>query len=169
MPRTPISSLHGSGLAKGTQLQLAANLLPIANLAISEAVFRYRGLKVYLEMRMGALVEESYGTLAILTFLDHSPKQVIERLFAVADELDLMHADGRGRANLLIAADLTFLDLVRQDHHLQPIQEPHAVAMMLDALHAFHIASAVLVSQVETASIQPTRGLDSLSWPKPFV
>jgi len=161
--------LHDSGLAKGTQLQLAANLLPIATLAISESLFRYRGLKFHLETSMGALGEEVYGALYILTFLDHPPKRIIEWLFTVNGELDLVNPDSRGPVNLLIAADLTFLDLVRQDHYHQPILEPHAIARMIDALHAFHVASEVLVSQVETASILPTKGLDSLAWPKPFA
>ena len=146
--------LHATGVPTGEHLQTAANLLPLAGIDINQAVARYRGLAAALTERTGALGEAHYDPLALLTLLDHEPGLVIQRLTAVSNELDLFQPEEQGAANILIASDLTFLDLVRCDRNRTPLTQTPAAAGMLRTLHAYHLASAVLLSQVEPHLVQ---------------
>jgi hypothetical protein len=160
--------LYGGDLAKGRHLQTAANLLPVTGLHLADAVSRYRALKTTLEAQDGMLPEECYDALVVLTLLDQSPEMVIARVRAIEAELDLLQSELSGTANFLIAADLTCLDLVRYDRDKEPITEPGAAAAMLKSIHAFHIISAVLVSQVEPELIDPSATSGAQGWPLPF-
>ncbi len=157
--------LHGSGLVKGAHLQTAAHILPVFGLKIDDAVSRYRGFKSALESRIGLLDEDCYDVLSLLTLLDHPAELAIDRLCAVQKELDLFQPDQCGSANLLIATDLTVLDLIRMRQDLEPKKDPLDVEAMIASIHAFHIASAVLVSQITPDLIQPMGAFDSSGWP----
>lgn len=161
--------LHAAGIPIGEHLQTAANLLPLSGLDTSQSVARYRGLVASLTKRTGALTENHYDPLALLTLLDHEPELVIERLLGVAGELDLFQVEGQGPANMLIASDLTLLDLVRCDRRQKPLTESHAVTHMLRTLHTYHVASAVLVSQVEPELVQFIDANGRSPWPYPFL
>jgi hypothetical protein len=157
--------LHGSGLVKGAHLQTTANILPVFGLKIDDAVSRYRGFKTALESRTGILDEDGYDALSMLTLLDHPAELVIDRLNTVRSELDLFQPEQCGSANLLIAADLTVLDLIRMRRDLMPKKDPHDIEAMIASIHAFHIASAVLVSQISPDLIQPIGAVGTGGWP----
>ena len=132
--------LYGGDLAKGRHLQTAANLLPVTGLPRSVAIGRYRALTTALEAQGGVLAEESYDALVVLTLLEQPAEAVIPRLRAIEAELDLLQPALTGSANFLaIAADLTFLDLVRFGRDHEALTEGHAAGAMLRSLHAFHL------------------------------
>ncbi len=160
--------LHSTGILTGERLQTAANLLPLAGPDIDQTVLRFRGLADALITRIGALNETYYDPLALLTLLDHDPELVVGRLTAVNRELDLFQPESVGEVNFLIASDLTFLDLMRCDRQLQPFTRPAAAAFMLDALHAFHLGSAVLLSQVDAGRVQFVGNGVAPAWPYPY-
>jgi hypothetical protein len=157
--------LRKSGLATGSHLQMAANLLPVTGIEIGDALARYRGLRHCLEERTGLLDQTVYDPLVVLTLLEQGPALIIDRLLAMQDELDLLQPDQRGAVNVLIAADLTFLDLVRPSPGAAPPLQTQEASRMLTAIHAFHIVSAVLLSQIEVNAVQSSTEYDSLVWP----
>lgn len=157
--------LHGDGMPTGKCLQTAAHLLPLAGPDLDRTVARYRGLAAVLVEYTGSLSEAHFDPLALLTLLDHEPEVVIDRLAAVINELDLIQPECRGAANILIASDLTVLDLIRSGHDLAPLTQPHAAAHMLRRLHAYHIASAVLTSQVDADLVEFVSAADTPPWP----
>ena len=161
--------LKAAGGLAGDHLQTAANLLPLAGPDLDRTVERYHALAATLAARCGQLTEDYYDPLALLTLLDHAPLLVIDRLMAVIQELDLFQPEGQGAANILIACDLTVLDLVRCDLNQMPHTQPAAAAAMLRALHAFHLASAVLVSQVDPGRVLLADGSAAPAWPYPYL
>ena len=161
--------LKASGLARNHHLQTAANLLPVLGVPIDEGVSRYRALKMAFEVRNGVLDVESYDALVVLALIHQTTDIIINRLFSVREELDLFQPEQCGPANFLIAADLTVLDLVRFGPDQEQIRQPQDVESMMATIHAFHIASAVLVSQVQPEMIQPLGCLDAMGWPYPYA
>ncbi len=152
--------LHAAGIPVGEHLQTAANLLPLTGLDMAQAVARYRHLSTTLQRYTPVLADYHYDPLALLTLLDHEPELVIERLMGVVGELDLVQPEGHGEANILIASDLTFLDLVRCDRH-------QVVLAKQPSLHAYHLASAVLISQVELNLVELGVINGVAQWPYP--
>jgi hypothetical protein len=160
--------LYGGDLAKGRHLQTAANLLPVTGLHRGEAIGRYRAIKTALEVRDGVLAQECYDALVVLTLLERPVELIVTRLRAIEAELDLLQPALSGSANFLISADLAFLDLVRFGRDNEALTEPHAAAAMLRSLHAFHIISVVLVSEVRAEVIYPAAALGGAGWPLPY-
>jgi hypothetical protein len=158
-------ALHKGGLMRGEHLQTAANLLPVIESDLDAGVRRYFSLKKALETRVGVLDEIHYDTLVVLTMLAHPAERTVSQLLATYDELNRFQPDQQDAANFLIAADLTFLDLVR----FQP--EPGTVSALrpeaeIDASMAtFHIVAAVLVSLVGPELIWPPAGTTETNWP----
>jgi hypothetical protein len=161
--------LGEAGLATGDHLRTAASLLTISDLPVEVAVARYRDLERCLEERIGRLYPEHYDAVALLSVLDHRPEPVIERVSGVRRELDLFQPDLEGSANFIIACDLAFLDLVRFKPDLQAFCDPTDLQAMLQRIHLFHIAAAVLVSQVDTDPAVTMAGFPGLGWPYPTI
>lgn len=163
--------LLGAGLPTGEHLQTMANLLPLAGLNMDETVKRFCGLTTILKRHMSPLTADHHLPLALLTLLDHDPELVIERLLVAIKELDLFQAEAQGAVNFHIAADLTFLDLVRFDHQQPPLTQRRAPADLQRSLHAYHLGSAVLVSQVDPNLFQFMSATGLTQWPyfPPFI
>ena len=160
-------ALHKGGLLRGEHLQTAANLLPVIESNLDAGVWRYFSLKKALENRVGVLDEIHYETLVVLTMLAHPAERIVSQLLATYDELNRFQPDQHDAANFLIAADLTFLDLVR----FQPEPESATVSALrpeaeIDASMAtFHIVAAVLVSLIGPGLIWPPAGTTETNWP----
>ncbi len=161
--------LYTAGVSRGTHLQTAANLLPLANAPIDQAVRRFLALRTAIEQRSGALAQERYDAVAVLSLLEHRPEMVAERVAAVRRELELFQPDHAGVSTFALAADLTFLDLVRLGPDGEAITDASALAAMLHSLHTFHLASAVLVSQLDIELDRPLGGLPPAGWPYAIV
>jgi hypothetical protein len=163
--------LHAYGIPVGERLQTAANLLPLAGRNMDQTLQRFRALADVLKEHVGVLTDDQVEPLALLTLLDHEPELVIARRQVVLNELDLFQSEGQGAVNILIASDLTFLELVRLDHLQAPFTQYPAAADMLRSLHTYHLASAVLVSQIDPSLVQ-FLGTNSVpQWPysSPFL
>ena len=158
-------ALHKGGLVRGEHLQTAANLLPLIDLSVDTAVWRYFGLKKTLEARVGVLDEIHYDALVVLTMLEHPAERTTDLLFSIYDELNLFQPDQHDAANFLIAADLTFLDLVRFQPEPSSIGAPRADAEVKASLATFHLVAAVLVSLVGPELIWPPNGVNDIGWP----
>lgn len=157
--------LHAAGIPLGEHLQTAANLLPLAGLDMAKMVSRYRNLVANLQERNGTLTEDHYNPLALLTLLDHESGIVIGHLLDMIQGLDRFQPESRGEVNILIASDLTFLDLARSDRQLTTLSELQAAAYKARALHTFHVASAILVTQVDSNLVQIAAVTTVPQWP----
>ncbi len=160
--------LHESGMQRGNHLQTAANLLPLTGLDADAAVARYRALKSRLEASDGMLLPMHYEVLSLLCLLDHDPETVISRLIAVRRELELFQPDVVAAANLIIAADLTCLDLVRFDRAQQPLTGTAGEPVMRRALQTFRLAAAATLSRIDLDLALPATGMVPPGWPQPL-
>lgn len=158
--------LHESGMERGNHLQTAANLLPLTGLDADAAVARYRALKGRLEAREGTLLPSHYEVLSLLSLLDHDPETVIARLLAVHHELQLFQPDVVAAANLIIAADLTCLDLLRFNRAQQPLTGTAGEPVMRRSLHTFRLAAAAMLSRVDVDLALPAAGMVPAGWPQ---
>ena len=157
--------LHRLGLATGDHLQTAANLLPLGGIFIDRAIGRYRELVAALGRSGRAFAVEHYCPLAVLALLDHDAEVVVGRLLGVLDELDLMQPQERGEANVLIASDLVFLDLVRFGRDQRLICDAHGLMQVRRQVHVFNLSSAVLLSQVEPELVLLAESSAPTAWP----
>lgn len=161
--------LHAAGLDTGEHLRTTASMLCLLGLANEVGMERYLALRAALTRDNALLFAEQYQALAVLAGLDQPAELVVQRLEAVHRELDLMQNDMAGRPNLIIASDLTFLDLVRFDREMKPRVEQAHLDAMLAAIHAFHLATAVLVSQVNVNQAVPVVVPPTTPWPYSFA
>ena len=157
--------LHDAGIPIGERLQTAANLLPLAGPGIDQTVARYCRLAAVLSDRIGMFTEAYHDPVALLTLLDHAPDLVIGHFAAVMSELDLFQPEEQGASNILIASDLTFLDLVRCDSNRTPHVQPQAVECIQRTLHALHLAYIVLVRQIKPNMIHVIHSSATPQWP----
>ena len=157
--------LHEAGLSQGDHLQTAANLLPLTGLDADAAVGRYRALKTRIEAQAHPLVPVDYEAIAVLSLLDHDPQVVVDRLLAVRQELDLLQPEVMGSANLIVAADLTCLDLLRFDRAMQPLQQTRGEPALRHALHMFNLATHAMLSRIDVDLPLPALGYAGAEWP----
>jgi hypothetical protein len=161
--------LHAAGLDTGDHLRTTASLLALLGLDHDLALARYLALRAALAHDGSPLFAEHYQSVAVLAGLEQPAELVVQRLDAAHRELDLMQQDMAGRPNLIIASDLTFLDLVRFDGAMAARVQPLQVDAMMAAIHAFHLATAVLVSQVNVNQAVPVVDPPTAPWPYSFA
>jgi hypothetical protein len=157
--------LKETGLSRGDHLQMAANLLPLSGLDADVVVGRYRALKHRIEERNHDLVPADYEAIAVLCLLDHAPDPIVDRLLSVGRELELLQAEVGPVTNLIIAADLVCLDLMRFDRAMRPVHDAHGASTMLRSLHLYHLATAAMLSHIEADIPLPMMGLPGAGWP----
>jgi hypothetical protein len=145
--------LHAAGMSISHQLHTAASLLTLTGLTAEGSVKRCLALRHQLASRGEVLAPEHYDAIAVLTMLDHDPREVIDRLEATIADLHRDQADLERSAAVAIASDLVFLDLLHLDANLEPLHEASALQARLRTLHAFHIAVAVLISRAGESEI----------------
>lgn len=158
--------LHESGLARGEHLQTAANLLPLTGLGPDVAVARYRALKSHLESREGTLQPSHYEVLSLLSLLDHAAETVINRMLGMHQELKLFQPDVKAAANLILAADLTCLDLARFDRAQRMLSGTAGESSMWRSLHTHRIAAAAMVSRIDIDLTLTLTDLSTVGWPQ---
>jgi hypothetical protein len=157
--------LAASGCLKGNQLQTAANLLPLTGLPVDDACDRWLGLMRQMSDVHTDIRPVHYDALSVLSLLVQPATLVVERLLAIRSELDLTHPDLAGDSSLMLAADLTALDLVRCDVDGTYLSAADGMAMMLQRMHTLNLATMVQISQVEF-DIGAGIGIGSpLAWP----
>lgn len=157
--------LAASGCIKGNHLQTAANLLPLTGLSIDDACERWLGLMRIIIAEHVEFRPVHYDALSILSMLVQPATLVVDRLLAVCREIDLTHPDLAGDSSLMLAADLTALDLVRCDVDGSYLSAADGMAMMLQRMHTLNLATMVQVSQIEF-DLGAGVGIPSpLAWP----
>ena len=153
-------ALHRAGMPHGERLQTAANLLPLAGVAMDEAVDRYRRLFAAMTQHAGAVLPMHYEPLALLSLLDAQRSRdaglVVERWLATTAELDEFQIPERGETNLVIAADLAFVDLAGVSND--------AGAARPD-LTAFHRGAVIITSHLDPLQAMYVGERGTSDWP----
>ena len=160
--------LHAHDLGTGSSLHTVAHLLLVTGLPPDSAITRLRSLARCLSDRQGVLHDGDLQALVVLTMLDHPTTMTITRLIGVRGELDLLQPQYRGMANLIIAADLAFLDLIRSVEDAPDAPNARQAQEMLSRIHAFHITTAVLATQVDAHRLMQPTADASGGWPVPY-
>jgi hypothetical protein len=154
-------SLADAGCMKGDQLQTTSCLLPLTGLRLEAAANRWLALMRLLEKTLKRLRPVHYDAIAVLSLLDQSPQQVVDRVITVQREINLAMPDLAGDSSLTLAADLTALDLIRFDQQGGDIA-PEALS---PRLHALNLATMIQVSQVEIDFGIAVDALPPVTWP----
>ncbi len=139
------ATLHASGLLAGRHLLVAAEILPLADVPTATACARHLALASAFQQRFLPLWHGAYDALATLALLDHDADLVAGRFGATLEELERIGAATRGTAGYAVAAELTFLDLVRYDRVQGPLaSDVDGGALLIDRIHRHRIAGIVL-------------------------
>lgn len=157
--------LAATGCLKGNHLQTAANLLPLTGLTAEDACERWLALMRAMSDAHAELRPVHYDALSVLSLLVQPASLVVERMLAIRREIDLSSPDLAGDSSLMLAADLTALDLVRCDANGVYLSAADSMAVMLQRMHTLNLATMVQVSQVEI-DLGAGVGINSpLAWP----
>jgi hypothetical protein len=162
---TIYQQLHGTGIPAGQRLLTAATLLTLTGLDPDRAVERYRRLAHAMSELMGSPMAEHHEPLALLALLDQEPATAVGRWNTFRHDLDLFQAEERGEANLVIAADLAVLELLARGQDRSAPAAPAQALARLETLHTYHLASAILVGQVEPQLVGPVGDGAYPQWP----
>jgi len=157
--------LHNRGLARGDRLQTAANILPLAHCDVEDLLKRYDALIDGLTQQGEEVEREHYSALALLSFLDHDAKRVLDTFEAVLKEIEFTELIAPDPSNFGLAAELTALDLGRYDRELNPPADADAAQAMLARLTAIRQSSLVLVGEAESAWVAPAELPSESGWP----
>ncbi|HEX3135070.1 MAG TPA: DUF4003 family protein [Planctomycetota bacterium] len=141
--------LAATGCLKGNHLQTASNLLPLTGLNPDDACERWLGLMHAMSAAHAELRPVHYDVLSVLSLLVQPAPLIVERMLATRREIDLSNPDLVGDSSLMLAADLTALDLVRCDSDGSYLSAADGMAVMLHRMHTLTLATMVQVSQVE--------------------
>lgn len=148
--------LLGDGLQTGHELQTAANLLGLTASTSEVSVRRFREIYDVLERFAGPVECADYGSIAVLTLIDAPAGYVADCFLSTCEALGQCDPDLQGTQSLAtIAADVTVLALLTGDDALVG-GAPTEQARIAAVLHAFRLASAVNISQIDRDLIQVT-------------
>jgi Protein of unknown function (DUF4003) len=139
-------SLHAAGLSSGDPLQTAANLLYLARLDPSEAASRFRDLAHGFREHHVSIWQTDYDELAILSFLDHSPTAVIDRVLSNRARMQELRPQPDRSLSFNLAASITFLELVKLDRRMKEITDAKALMDMQAIIAAQQAAAGAAAS-----------------------
>jgi hypothetical protein len=139
-------SLHAAGLTSGDPLQTAANLLYLARLDPAETASRFRNLASGFREKGVSIWQSDYDELAILTFLDHSPTSIIDRVLSNRAKMEELRPKPDRSLTFNLAAGITFLELVKLDREMKEITNAKALMDMQAIINAQQAAAAAAAS-----------------------
>lgn len=144
--------LCDAGFSSGDNLQSAANLLPILEMEPAVAVSRFCALRQLFKDKTQSSLPYHYDSLLPLVMLEQDTEHIMEMVLAVHKELEISSEQQFGASTIGIAADLSFLDLIRYDKDLTERKDFDAVKGMLSDIHRFHIISAASMIRFDPAA-----------------
>lgn len=111
--------LQVARLDPGDALQRASNLLALARRGVDQPADRFLALAAAYRGSGMSVMPVDYQALALLALLDHDPQRVLERFLVVIARIDDLIPRMVWEATANLAAELTFLDLVRFDRQMR--------------------------------------------------
>ena len=133
-------------------LQTAANMLYLARLEPKEAATRFGLLAA--EMRKGGIRVHAYDydKLAALSFLNHPPGRIVEKILALHAETKELRPKPPAHLCLSLATSIAFLELVQRDQDLEIISDARALVNMQQVIQAQQACAAAAASSAAASS-----------------
>jgi len=151
-------SLSGVGFSKGDPLQTAANLLYLARLEPQVAAQRYYELADRFRRSGVRIWQSDYDELAILSFLNHSAQQVVDRVLEHREVMKTLNPKPNVSLTFNLAAGIAFMELVQLDENLDAITDAKALMDMQSIINAQQAAAAVAASSAASAAAASNAG-----------
>ena len=145
-------ALDDQGLSKGNPLQTAANILYLAKLQPRDAARRYRKLADGFRKSGVSIWQSDYDELAILTFLDHPAKRVIDHVLENREAMKALRPKPDRSLTFNLAASVTFLELVRLDRNSKVITDVKTLLDMQAMINAQQAAAAAAAASAAAAA-----------------
>lgn len=137
--------LRLADLWNGQHLQTAANIVPLGDLEPTLAAERFLALQRAFALRWNDISADDYTAIALLSLLDHEPTRVVTWLRGIFDQLEQLPVLIKESVNVVLAAELTFLDLVRFDRQMNPVETGEALERVLGRIRQERAASVLLL------------------------
>ena len=145
-------ALRAKGFKAGDPLQTAANLLYLANEQPREIAMRYRDLADGFEHANVSMWQSDYDELAILSFLGHPARVVVDRVVQHREVMKSLRPRPDRSLTFNLASSVAFLDLVKVDSDLKSITDAKALMDMQAIIQAQQAAAAAAASSAAAAS-----------------
>jgi len=145
-------SLRTQGFSIGNPLQTAANILYLSRLDARKAAQRYRSLADGFRKNRVAIWQSDYDELAILTFLNHPPKRVIDHVLKNREAMKTLRPRPDRSLTFNLASSITFVELVRVDRSLKVITDVKALLDMQAIIAAQQAAAVAACAGAAAAS-----------------
>lgn len=144
--------LTEAGFSKGDPLQTASNLLFLTGLPCSTIVNRYATLATAFKARKVSIFQSDYDELTILSFLDHQPNRVADRVLEITEELKRIQPRVGRNMRFNLGSSLTFLELVQKDRNLTLIHDAKALMDMQTIISAQQAAAVAAAAGAAAAA-----------------
>ena len=145
-------ALRSQGFSRGNPLQTAANILYLSRLGGRQAARRYHDLAEGFRTKSVAIWQSDYDELAILTFLDHPPRRIVDRVLANREAMKTIRPKPDRSLTFNLAASIAFMELVRVDRNFKVITDVKALLDMQAIINAQQAAAAGAGASAAAAS-----------------
>jgi hypothetical protein len=145
-------SLRTEGFSIGNPLQTAANILYLSRLDGRKAAQRFRDLAEGFRKQRVAIWQSDYDELAILTFLDHPPKRIVDHVLKNRDAMKKLDPRPGRSLTFNLASSIAFIELVRVDRGLKVITDVKALLDMQAIIAAQQAAAVAACAGAAAAS-----------------
>jgi Protein of unknown function (DUF4003) len=128
--------------SKGDPLQTAANILCMVDATPAKIAKRYIDLGNGFRESGVSIWQSDYDELAILTFLNHPTKRVIDCVLDHRETMKTLKPKPDRSLTFNLAASTTFMELARMDKTLKTVADVKALMDMQAIIHAQQAAAA---------------------------
>lgn len=142
-------ALHAEGFSRGDPLQTAANLLYLARRPPTDAASRYAALARGFRQSGVRIVQSDYDELAILTFLEAAPDQIVARVLEIREDMKALEPEPDPNITFNLAASIGFLEAARAEHLARGLTDAKA---LLDMQAVIQAQQAALVASTSAAT-----------------
>jgi hypothetical protein len=140
------------GFAAGDPLQTAANLLYLASGQPHDIAQRYHALAEGFKLAGVSIWRSDYDELAILSFLHHSARQIIETVLARRAVIEALKPKPSRELTFNLASSVAFLELVKVDEQMHTITDARALMDIQAIIQAQQAAAAAGAAAASAAS-----------------
>ncbi len=149
-------ALRAKGFTAGDPLQTATNILYLAKLDSRDAAHRFSQLADGFRSQKVKIWQCDYEELAILTFLDHPTKRIVDSVLKNREAMKRLNPKPERVITFNLAASITFLQLVQVDQNMKTLTSAKAMLDMQAIIAAQQAAVAGAVAGVTASAAVAT-------------
>ena len=139
-------ALLAEGFSGGDPLQTAANILYLAGVDPETVAHRYQSLSGGFKQAGVSVWQSDYDELAILSFLDHPPEDIVDRVLECRKEMEALKPKPDRSMTFNLAASIAFLELVCAGEDLQVVADAKVLMDMQAVINAQQASAAAATS-----------------------